>query len=286
MIVRGGEGEKVIARGREGEFDRSWRGRESDRGGGGGGYRSRDGEERGGDRGGWRGRDGEERGGDRGGDRGGWRGRDGEERGGDRGGWRGREGEERGGDRGGWRNRDEERGGDRGGWRGRDEDRGGWRGRDEERGSDRGGDRGVWRGGRRDDRGERGGWRDRERERGKMYIYTHIIIITLSSTDQGMSRPYEDQRRGNRRKKYSKKGCLAKVQSEMCTLAHKTQCIIIYAGIIVRAVALLGVGMVMVRKQHLLHHHVIDNLQNPLVTGLLLPRMKVGKLSIENVEFI
>lgn len=55
---------------------------------------------------------------------------------------------------------------------------------------------------------------------------------------------------------------------------------------IVRVVAVLGVVMVVVQRQHLPLHHVIGNLLNLLVTSLLVPEMKAGRLSVENVEFI
>ena len=49
---------------------------------------------------------------------------------------------------------------------------------------------------------------------------------------------------------------------------------------------MLGVVMVVVQRQHLPLHHVIGNLLNLLVTSLLVPEMKAGRLSVENVEFI
>lgn len=55
---------------------------------------------------------------------------------------------------------------------------------------------------------------------------------------------------------------------------------------VMRVVAVLGVVMVVVQRQHLPLHHVIGNLLNLLVTSLLVPEMKAGRLSVENVEFI
>ena len=60
----------------------------------------------------------------------------------------------------------------------------------------------------------------------KIYNYTHIITLTLFSTDQGMPRQYEDQQRGTEERNAPRRDAWQRYNMNR-GLVHKTYCVII-----------------------------------------------------------